>query len=167
LPTTDRSGIGRPEPLRGTRGGTDVHETSRESRRRHRRRIGTGLGDELSFHEEGASVVILEQVAKRAPRRRKAIIDKGDSAIAVVGDAGNEADVETAVQTTVEHFSEPTLVEADNGSELARTEVFGPVLAMTRYSDDQAIAIADDSEHGLAGYVYTSNLNRRTALQPK
>ncbi|MGI5144440.1 aldehyde dehydrogenase family protein [Streptomyces sp. CA-106110] len=59
-------------------------------------------------------------------------------------------------------FIGPTLVEGvDNTSEIAQTEAFGPVLSMTRIEDeDEAIAIANDSEYGLAGYVFTQDLSR-------
>ncbi|MGI5134244.1 MULTISPECIES: aldehyde dehydrogenase family protein [unclassified Streptomyces] len=59
-------------------------------------------------------------------------------------------------------FIGPTLVaDVDNSSELAQTEAFGPVLAMTRFEDeDDAIAYANDSEYGLAGYVFTQDLSR-------
>jgi aldehyde dehydrogenase (NAD+) len=60
------------------------------------------------------------------------------------------------------YFITPAIVDgAANSSEVARTELFSPVLAMTAYEyEDEAIAIANDSEYALAGYVYTQDINR-------
>ncbi|MFF1719772.1 aldehyde dehydrogenase family protein [Streptomyces sviceus] len=45
--------------------------------------------------------------------------------------------------------------------DLAHTEIFGPIAAIQRFSQqDEAIARANDTEHGLAGYVFTENLDR-------
>ncbi len=53
------------------------------------------------------------------------------------------------------------LADVDQESQLARQEVFGPVLAVTPFdSEDEAIAIANDSSYGLGGYVHTQNLSR-------
>jgi aldehyde dehydrogenase (NAD+) len=44
--------------------------------------------------------------------------------------------------------------EVTNDMEIARTEIFGPVLVMIGYDSlDNAIEIANDTEYGLAGYV--------------
>ncbi|MDF3312131.1 aldehyde dehydrogenase family protein [Rhodococcus sp. T2V] len=49
----------------------------------------------------------------------------------------------------------------DNSSSLAQNEVFGPVLSVIPFSDeDEAIAIANDSTFGLAGYVHTRDVAR-------
>jgi acyl-CoA reductase-like NAD-dependent aldehyde dehydrogenase len=53
------------------------------------------------------------------------------------------------------------LADVDQASNLARHEVFGPVLAVTPFdTEDEAIAIANGSDYGLGGYVHTSNLAR-------
>jgi succinate-semialdehyde dehydrogenase/glutarate-semialdehyde dehydrogenase len=47
------------------------------------------------------------------------------------------------------------------GSEILRQEIFGPVLAITSFTDeDEAIRLANDTEYGLIGYVYTKDLAR-------
>ncbi len=59
-------------------------------------------------------------------------------------------------------FLTPTLfADVDPGSQLAQDEIFGPVLSIIPFdSDDDALAIANQSKFGLAGYAYTSSLDR-------
>ena len=53
---------------------------------------------------------------------------------------------------------EPTLfVDVDNSMTIAREEIFGPVLCLIAYDDDDdAVRIANDSVYGLAGNVIGS-----------
>ncbi len=59
-------------------------------------------------------------------------------------------------------FVEPTVFgDVDPASELGQIEVFGPVLSLMRFStEEEAVAIANATEYGLASYVYTSDLGR-------
>jgi acyl-CoA reductase-like NAD-dependent aldehyde dehydrogenase len=53
------------------------------------------------------------------------------------------------------------LADVDPASEIARQEVFGPVLVVTPFdSEDEAVALANDSDYGLGAYVHTTNLAR-------
>jgi aldehyde dehydrogenase (NAD+) len=63
-------------------------------------------------------------------------------------------------------FVEPTLfVDVDNSMTIAREEIFGPVLAVIPYEDeDDAVRIANDSIYGLAGNVMSSSLEHSQAV---
>ncbi len=59
-------------------------------------------------------------------------------------------------------FYEPTVVEGVvPGSAILREEIFGPVLAISTFSDeDEAVRLANDTEYGLVSYVFTQDLAR-------
>jgi acyl-CoA reductase-like NAD-dependent aldehyde dehydrogenase len=64
------------------------------------------------------------------------------------------------------YFYEPTLLSGVRpGSAVAQDEVFGPVLAVLPYrDDDDAVAIANDTIFGLSGAVYGGDQERATAV---
>jgi acyl-CoA reductase-like NAD-dependent aldehyde dehydrogenase len=63
-------------------------------------------------------------------------------------------------------FYTPTLLAGvDPGSEIAQEEVFGPVLAVIPYDDeDHAVRIANDSIYGLSGAVHSADTERAIAV---
>jgi aldehyde dehydrogenase (NAD+) len=60
------------------------------------------------------------------------------------------------------YFLQPTVfADVDPQSELAQKEVFGPVLAVIPFdTEDEAIAIANSTQYGLSGYIFTNDLKR-------
>ena len=63
-------------------------------------------------------------------------------------------------------FVEPTLfVDVDPDATIAQEEIFGPVLAVIPYEDDDdAVRIANNSSYGLSGAVNSASLERSMAV---
>ena len=63
-------------------------------------------------------------------------------------------------------FVEPTLfTDVDNSMTIAQEEIFGPVLVVIPYEDDDdAVRIANDSKYGLSGGVVSASLDRAMAV---
>ncbi|MEV4238396.1 aldehyde dehydrogenase family protein [Nocardia sp. NPDC050408] len=64
------------------------------------------------------------------------------------------------------YYIEPTVLDVpDNSNPAAREEIFGPVLAVLGYRDlDHAVEIANDSDYGLSGQVYSTDAAAATAI---
>jgi aldehyde dehydrogenase (NAD+) len=64
------------------------------------------------------------------------------------------------------YYVEPTLfVDVDNSMTIAQEEIFGPVLCVIAYDDDDdAVRIANDSGYGLSGGVFSADEDRATAI---
>jgi aldehyde dehydrogenase (NAD+) len=63
-------------------------------------------------------------------------------------------------------FVEPTvLVDVDNTAPIAQTELFGPVLCVMPFDDeDEAVALANGTDYGLAAYAHTRDMARARRL---
>ena len=95
---------------------------------------------------------------------RKAV----DKIVWLVGDAvGKGAEVRLGGQAIEGegYFYPPSVIaNVQPGSEILDNEVFGPVAAVIPFDDpEEAIALANATEYGLAAYVYSENL--KTALK--
>lgn len=66
-------------------------------------------------------------------------------------------------------YIQPTILTGElKGSRIAREEVFGPVLLVQPFNTEQeAMEMANDTQYGLGGSIWTSNINRAIRLMRK
>ncbi|KFL30022.1 succinate-semialdehyde dehydrogenase [Devosia riboflavina] len=63
------------------------------------------------------------------------------------------------------YYPATVIVDVPPSSTLVREEIFGPVASILSFeTDDEAIALANDTEYGLASYLYAGDLRRGLAL---
>ena len=113
--------------------------------------IAKGVAAELTVGDPTTDVKLGPVVSEAQFDKIQGLIERAiaDGATAVVGGAGRPEGLETG------YYVKPTVfTSVTNDMEIARTEVFGPVLVVIAYdSIDEAVKVANDTEYGLAGYV--------------
>ena len=84
-------------------------------------------------------------------------IGRGEGAEVLIG--GNRATVDEEFADG--YFFEPTVLKGDNSMRVFQEEIFGPVLAVTTFKDDEeALEIANDTLYGLGAGVWTRDGKR-------
>ena len=94
-------------------------------------------------------------------QRVQAHVDRAlDDGAKLVTGGGRPAGLDTGF------YFEPTiLTEVTPDATIAQEEVFGPVLSVLRYSDDDdAVRIANNSQYGLSGAVWGADVDRAVAV---
>jgi succinate-semialdehyde dehydrogenase/glutarate-semialdehyde dehydrogenase len=107
--------------------------------------------------EDGVTIGPL--IDARAVAKAKNLVDDavGRGAKVLVG--GAEIDGEGT-------FFQPTVVSGVvAGSDILREEIFGPVVSISTFrGEEEGVRLANDTEYGLVGYVFTENLARGLRL---
>jgi acyl-CoA reductase-like NAD-dependent aldehyde dehydrogenase len=119
------------------------------------------LGDPLDFATQISPVASRAQLEK-VLRHIESATAEGASTLVGGGRATEEG-------LTDGFFVKPTLFTGiTNDSQIAREEVFGPVGAILRFSDeDDAVRLANDTRYGLAAAIWTESLRRAHRLIPR
>jgi acyl-CoA reductase-like NAD-dependent aldehyde dehydrogenase len=84
-------------------------------------------------------------------------IDAGQGEGARIAAGGRQARTESGG-----YFVEPTVFDGvSNSMKIAREEIFGPVMSVIRFkTEEEAVAMANDSSYGLQASVWSDNINR-------
>ncbi|GAA5510837.1 NAD-dependent succinate-semialdehyde dehydrogenase [Novipirellula caenicola] len=108
--------------------------------------LGAGRGDES---------LMGPVLTEKARDRMLALIETAKQSGASVVCGGNKPNRKG-------YFLEPTILrDVSREMDVTCDEIFGPILPVIKFSSaDDEIALANDSEFGLAAYVYTTNLQR-------
>ncbi|MFV8816408.1 aldehyde dehydrogenase family protein [Haliea sp. E17] len=121
--------------------------------------IAARVADSVRVGDPAAEGVRMGPVVSQAQFDKiQGLIDTGlsEGAKLVAGGPGKPAGLEKG------YFVRPTVLSVkDNQATIAREEIFGPVLTIIPYhSEEEAIAIANDTPYGLAAYIQSGDMDR-------
>ena len=108
-------------------------------------------------------VIMGPLISAKQRERVLGYIEKGRAEGATLAVGGGRP---TGDEFTKGYWVEPTLfVDVDNSMTIAQEEIFGPVLVVIPFEDeDDAVRIANDSQYGLSGGVFSGSNERSLAV---
>jgi aldehyde dehydrogenase (NAD+) len=110
--------------------------------------------------DEGVTIgpLISQAAYDKVQRLIQGALDRG--ATVVAGGLGRPEGLDTG------YFVRPTILTGvTNDMQIAREEIFGPVITLISYSDeDEAVRIANDTVYGLSGFVSSADPERARAV---
>ncbi len=111
-------------------------------------------------HPLDPTTVIGPLVHSRHTEKVRTYLAKADEEGATVH-RGTSEDDDGGVSGSCNYVAPALFTGATNSMAIAQEEIFGPVLTAISFADEaEAVAIANDVEYGLAGYLWTSDLTR-------
>jgi aldehyde dehydrogenase (NAD+) len=125
-------------------------------------RVARESASQVTVGDPGGSFALGPVVSKGQFDKIQALIQQGidEGATLVTGGTGRPDGLEQG------YYARPTVfANVTNDMTIAREEIFGPVLTILGYHDvDDAIAIANDTEYGLSGFVAGADLAEARAV---
>jgi succinate-semialdehyde dehydrogenase/glutarate-semialdehyde dehydrogenase len=118
-----------------------------------------GLAQRMSALAVGPGV---EESTQVGPLVNADAVDKVDSLVREAVTAGARVLAGGSRPDRAGFYYEPTvLVDVPSDAAILREEIFGPVAPIVTFdSEDEAVRLANDTEYGLVGYVYSRDLTR-------
>lgn len=115
------------------------------------RKVASEVSNKEPFAQDAGENDIGPVVSERQYEKIQGLLEKGieEGARLVTGGPGRAEGFDKG------YFVRPTVfADVDNHMTIAREEIFGPVLSIIPYKDEEeAISLANDTPYGLAGYV--------------
>lgn len=114
----------------------------------------------IQYGDPSSDQIMGPVVNRRQYERVLSYIEKGKEQGARVLIGGGAADIETG------YYIQPTVfMDVTNDMVIAQEEIFGPVLSVITFKDDdEAVRIANDSDFGLSGGVWSADEERALAV---
>ncbi|MEM7215610.1 MAG: NAD-dependent succinate-semialdehyde dehydrogenase [Pseudomonadota bacterium] len=103
-----------------------------------------------------------DEEVKQGPLINEAAVEKCEEFVADAVEKGGKVATGGARHALGGNFFEPTIItNASSDMKFSQDEIFGPVAPIYRFeSEDEVIAMANDTNFGLAAYFYTRDLGR-------